>query len=257
MSSPFGALGGASSAAQTPSPFGALNTSQPQPASAGSGIGAIFAAAASKNNFLKPPPAQTQPDALPTKTPFAGIGAQFTGTSAPSSTPQVVADATPPTGLFGVPTSQPQNKSLFGSVANTTTTQPLFPSMAATTQPQQPSLFGTATTTQPQTSASLGSLFGGLAGSQQPQQGPQLQVPGGQQSQQRPISQSASTNSQPAYFDALLERGRNRTNGKNGGTGLEEIPSLQLGLPDISRQVRQLGGLRPNAQQGNRADTRA
>lgn len=230
MTSAFGALGGASSASQVPSLLGTTDS-----------------------RFLKPPPAQTQPDAAPTKTFFASMG-----TSAQSSAPQVVADATKPTGMFGTQTTQAQSKPLFfQNVINTTTQPSLFPPVAATTQTQKPSLFGTENTAQPQPGASARSLFAHLEGAP-PIAGPQLQLPAFQQAQQAPTAQPVSTNSQPAYFDALLEKGRNRTNtGKMEGAGLQEIPSLQLGLPDISRQVRQLGGLRANTQQGNRTDTKA
>lgn len=283
MSGLFGTLGGASSASsQAPSPFAALSTSQPQQAASNQSPFGALSITSTSSNFLKPPPAQTQPDAAPARDLFAGLGTRLTGTSAPSSAPQVVADTTQPTGMFGAQTSQPQDKPLFPSLSSSTTQQPVIPSLTlnSTQLPAAPqfALPTTSTTTtqpslgnlfkglggpqqpqqgpQPQASLPLGSLFPGLAGSRQPQQGPQSQFPSGQQAQQGSILQSSSSKSQPAYFDALLEKGRNRANGKSQGPDLEEIPSLQLGLPDISRQVRQLGGLRANAQQGQ-TDTRA
>ncbi|KAH0558466.1 hypothetical protein GP486_004879, partial [Trichoglossum hirsutum] len=98
---------------------------------------------------------------------------------------------------------------------------------SSTTQPEQSNFFGasTATTSQPQ---------------QQQQQG--------QGQQQSP--------SQPAFFDSLLERSRQRNKDVNGSSTLGELPSLQLGLGDIARRVRQLGGPAA-AQQGRGVDSKA
>ncbi|KAI9861990.1 MAG: hypothetical protein M1813_005061 [Trichoglossum hirsutum] len=101
---------------------------------------------------------------------------------------------------------------------------------SSNTQPQQSNFFGasTATTSQPQ---------------QQQQQQQQ-----GQGQQQSP--------SQPAFFDSLLERSRQRNKDVNGSSTLGELPNLQLGLGDIARRVRQLGGPAA-AQQGRGADSKA
>ncbi|KAH0543668.1 hypothetical protein FGG08_001983 [Glutinoglossum americanum] len=103
----------------------------------------------------------------------------------------------------------------------------------------------TAQLTQPQplsTQAQQPGLFGAQ---QQPQQ-----------SQQQPQQSQQQSSSQPAFFDSLLERSRQRNKDINGSSTLEELPSLQLGLGDIARRVRQLGG--PTAsQQGRGVDSKA
>jgi nuclear pore complex protein Nup93 len=84
----------------------------------------------------------------------------------------------------------------------------------------QSTLFGTASTQQ-----------------QQPQQ------------QQGPSLSQANATSRSAHFDNLLERGRKRYAGENGGSNFDELPSLQLGLGDIARKVRNLGAGGPSADQ--------
>jgi nuclear pore complex protein Nup93 len=103
--------------------------------------------------------------------------------------------------------------------------QPLGSSLLnppSTSQPQQPGLFGTS----------------GVASTKQQDQG-QRQSP-----------------SQPAFFDSLLERSRQRNKDVNGTSTLAELPSLQLGLGDIARRVKQLGGPAA-AQQGRTTDNKA
>ncbi len=104
--------------------------------------------------------------------------------------------------------SQPQATSFF-SAQNTSTSQPLQSSLFASTaaQPQQ-----NQAALQPQQQQG-GQLSNGLTGAPQ-----------------------------PAYFDSLLERGRKRTNGGDFTGSSAELPSLHLGLGDISRRVRELGG---------------
>ena len=46
---------------------------------------------------------------------------------------------------------------------------------------------------------------------------------------------------QPAYFETLLEQGKKRVREADGGSDFNDLPSLQLGLGDISRRVRELG----------------
>ena len=64
------------------------------------------------------------------------------------------------------------------------------------------------------------------------------------------------TTPQPAYFDALLQRGRKRQTEERVGA-LGELPQLQLGLQDISRKVRNLGQGGPSAGLARGADARA
>lgn len=53
----------------------------------------------------------------------------------------------------------------------------------------------------------------------------------------------AGRSSQPVYFDNLLENGKKRANALNGESGLGDLPSLQLGLGEIARKARELGGV--------------
>jgi nuclear pore complex protein Nup93 len=81
-------------------------------------------------------------------------------------------------------------------------------------------------------------LFGTASTQQQPQQ-----------QQGAPLSQSTAGTGRSAHFDHLLERGRKRNAGENGLTNFDELPSLQLGLGDIARKVRNLGAGGPSAAQ--------
>lgn len=81
------------------------------------------------------------------------------------------------------------------------------------------------------------SLFSANQQQSQPQQTPQNLLP--------PLAQSTQSAqaTQPAFFNSLLERGKKRP----FATGLQdnsygELPSLQLGLDDIRRKARELGG---------------
>jgi nuclear pore complex protein Nup93 len=113
-------------------------------------------------------------------------------------------------------------------------------------------LFSKPATTQqsnmsnPQQTSGLGqsSLFGGASTQQQPQQQQQ------QQQQGASLAQSSAGTGRSAHFDNLLERGRKRNAGENGGSNFDELPSLQLGLGDIARKVRNLGAGGPSADQG-------
>ncbi|KAF9697162.1 hypothetical protein EKO04_004857 [Ascochyta lentis] len=126
-------------------------------------------------------------------------------------------------------------------------------------------LFGGAATSQPQ--AQSNSLFGGLGGQTQQstianQASNPTQTSGlgqsslfgatsTQQPQQQgaPLSQTNAGTGRSAHFDHLLERGRKRNAGENGLTNFDELPSLQLGLGDIARKVRNLGAGGPSAAQ--------
>ena len=190
-------------------------------------------------------------------------------------------------------------------------------------RPTQPTstLFGNATTSQPQQQSQApqtGSLFAGLGGSQQqsqlPQTGGLFASLGGSQPQQQPQTIQTTSNtfpslgattappgsreffrgvgpaqlqpqtglgrgltrqdqptqaqtslqngqtrsSQPIYFNNLLEKGRKRAHDHNGGQDPGDMPSLQLGLGDIAKRVREMGGAgsqEPGA--GRSADSKA
>jgi nuclear pore complex protein Nup93 len=104
-----------------------------------------------------------------------------------------------------------------------------------------------STMNNPQQTGGLGqsSLFGAASTQQQSQQPQQQQ----QQQQGAPLSQSQAGTGRSAHFDHLLERGRKRNAGENGGASFDELPSLQLGLGDIARKVRNLGAGGPSADQ--------
>jgi len=163
-------------------------------------------------------------------------------------------------GLFSIPSATSQAQSASGS---------LFGSLGTTTsQPQQSStLFGSLGTSNPQPSTS-GSLFGNLGASTSQPAGqtgssslfPKAQGPdvSGQKQTQAQNVQSTfapAVRSQTAYFDQMLERGKKRNNQENRNLG--DLPSLQLGLGDIARKVRNLGTGGPSADQAKPNDTRA
>jgi nuclear pore complex protein Nup93 len=129
--------------------------------------------------------------------------------------------------LFGTPTQQQKPATTSGLFGSTTTTQP-----------QASSLFGTQTSQAPQSS-----LFGSTPSQSQSQ----AQTAQQQQATHNPISESTS---RPAYFDGLLERSRRTTNGATNNTGLGDLPSLQLGLGDISRRAKELGASSLGQRQG-------
>ncbi|KAF9740234.1 hypothetical protein PMIN02_005854 [Paraphaeosphaeria minitans] len=119
-----------------------------------------------------------------------------------------------------------------GTATNTATTQPAASTSAFGSNP-----FGSTTNAQQPGGLGQSTLFG--ASSAQPQE--RQQQAGG------PLSQSNAGTS--AHFDHLLERSRKRNAGENGFGGFGELPTLQLGLGDIARKVRNLGQGSPSANQ--------
>lgn len=187
--------------------------------------------------------------------------------SGPASTPQ------PQTGgLFSNLSSSrtTQQPSIFSNLGGGTTSQPSSNAFSGlgSSQPQPTSgtggLFGasTATTSQPQTTSLFASLNNptsqppqsSIFASQPPQQQQQNQPSQPQQDGQQLYGPTGTP--QPAYFDSLLERGKKRTNGANGVGSFGELPSLQLGLGDISRRARELGGAGGQAKHGRGQDTK-
>ena len=136
--------------------------------------------------------------------------------------------------------------SLFGA---TTTTAPSGGLFGGTTTAPAGSLFG-ASATAPATSQaqpSNGSLF--ASGILQNEQG-------GQRLGAAPAASVNGTIPQPAYFDALLQRGNKRRSDENTAAS-GDLPQLQLGLQDISRKVRNIGQGGPSAGLARGADARA
>ena len=167
-------------------------------------------------------------------------------------------------------TSAPTAGGLFGT-ANTSTT-------TATSASTIPSLFTTPATPLNVSAPAAGSSFFGaakpatvsstnvpssFAASQQQQQ--QQQAPqgslfsmAGNQNVPNNLSQTQSgqSSAQAAYFESLLEKNRKRQRQNGGLSEMEDIPSLQLGLGDISKRVRQLGTTNYSTSLGS-ADTKA
>ncbi|KAF2153705.1 NIC-domain-containing protein [Myriangium duriaei CBS 260.36] len=142
-------------------------------------------------------------------------------------------------GLGGQKSTATSTSGLFGSAhapGNSTNTSggPSFGLSTATTAAPNNSLFGTLggqTNNNPSTSSNL-------FASQQQQQQPAATS--------KPEPALRPEGRQPAYFDQLLERGRKRQatdngNGNGSGNTFGELPTLQLGLGDIARKVRNLG----------------
>ena len=142
-------------------------------------------------------------------------------------------------------TSQPSGLSLFGNKTNNTTTQPSGSSIFGATgigaapQPANSSLFGT----QPQKL-------------QENQEGQGQQQQQQQQRGEQSVQQGDNAR-KPAYFENLLQKGRKRTHDAQGRSALGELPSLQLGLGDIAKKARELGGAGIPTQNGRGADSKA
>ncbi|KAL8753507.1 MAG: hypothetical protein Q9199_004996, partial [Rusavskia elegans] len=153
--------------------------------------------------------------------------------------------------------SQPHQSSLFSAPGTSKPNQPgqtsLFQSLGSSQPQQQTSgLFGQP---QPATSqAATSSLFApqattGALGLSQP---PQVQAAHNGQQPPAPVRLS-----QPAYFDSLLEKGKKRARDADGGTSFNELPGLQLGLSDIARRVREIGGVGTHMPADRAADSKA
>lgn len=157
---------------------------------------------------------------------------------------------------------------LFGNSTTTATSQPQQQQQTPEQQQQQQQqahltggLFGSNNAQQP--AGNTNRLFSSTAQGQQsnpfgatttnPVQQGATQTAGAQQDQNQ-----VPKSSQPAFFDQLLERGKKRQTVEKDAGQFGELPSLQLGLGDIARKVRNLGQGGPNAAQRPRtADSRA
>ena len=127
--------------------------------------------------------------------------------------------------------------------------------MQSTSAAQSSSLFAPrmeTTQQQQQQQPPTNSLFGSLS---QPKQETQS-VYSTFQPKQTLGSTRVTDNANPAYFDQLLERGKKRQNEEHL-TGFGDLPTLQLGLQDISRKVRNLGQGGPSAGLARGADAQA
>ena len=233
----------ARSAPQMSSLFGQSATQAPGTTSAFPPTSSLFAdLAASNKQEQKPAGSSFFPNAAASSKPEAS--SSLFGGSKLNSQPQAGSAAGGGGGLFGSATSQSQGSSIFANTA----------------QPAGLSGFGSSATT-----AAVPSLFANAAAPAAPTastnlffqtQGQQQQA-GQSQQQNGQTVQSGAPNTQPAFFNSLLERGKKRTHDANGGSASGDLPSLQLGLGDIARRARELGGTEPQAQRGGLPDSRA
>ncbi|KAF1837280.1 NIC-domain-containing protein [Decorospora gaudefroyi] len=189
---------------------------------------------------------------------FGNLGAG--GSNAQSSTTQPASSGGLGGGLF--------SGSGLGAAKSTATATPsLFAGAASTPQPpptqtagfslfSNPTSQSTANNAQQTSGAGQSSLFGTASTQQQAQQPAQQQPQ--QQQQGVSLAQANGGTSRSAHFDHLLERGRKRNAGENSTSNFDELPSLQLGLGDIARKVRNLGAGGPSVDQvQDRAHDRA
>ena len=180
---------------------------------------------------------QPQQSSGQTTSLFASLGASQPQTQSSLST-NIGGDQKPD--FFGASRPQQQTSTLFGT------------SSAVNVQPQQTSsLFGGAQNNAATTQPAAPSLF---VSQPQPQQ---HNNQSGQQQQQVGHDARGQAISQPAYFDNLLEKGRKRTHDADGGPGFRDLPSLQLGLGDIAKKVRELGSVGAQTHRGRAVDSRA
>ncbi|KAF2843260.1 NIC-domain-containing protein [Patellaria atrata CBS 101060] len=232
----FSNLGGAAQqntgASSGSSLFSNLGTSQPQQHSGTTGGGAF------SNLGTSQTPAQEQKPALGGSL-FGGLG-----------------------------TSQPQQQ-------QTAQGSNLFPSLGQPKPAASGGLFSGLGASTVQTPASTGALFGGLGTNNAPATSAPaasnslfgsmggIGRPMEQQQQQQQVPQQAQDGTQAqnvpgtsSYFDHLLERSKKRQNQENAGSFLGDLPTLQLGLGDIARKVRNLGTGGPSASQARAGDVK-
>ncbi|KAL8994163.1 MAG: hypothetical protein Q9169_005794 [Polycauliona sp. 2 TL-2023] len=189
---------------------------------------------------------------------FGNLGNESNAT--PASQPQRSQDGGAPSlfaNLQTQPSSQPAQSTFFSSLGTSQPAQSGQPSLfqnLGASQPQQQtsSIFGQPLPATSQSATS--SLFapqatsGALGLSQPPQ---------GQTAQNGQFSTAPVRLSQPAYFDSLLEKGKKRTRDADGGTSFNELPGLQLGLGDIARRVREIGGVGTHMPADRAAESKA
>ena len=199
-------------------------------------------------------------------------------TSAPQSQPiqtsSLFGTSQPTTSgsLFG--TSKPEEKpNLFGKLGDAPSLGNTSAGVSFDLSQNAPSIGALGSSAQQQ--ANGGGLFqtsrpgaSSLFTTQQPQQQPQQQSQNEesnfwqaqkQNSQQQKSQQQGglAKASQPAYFNNLLEKGKKRTRADDEGVGFGDLPNLQLGLGDLAKKVRELGGVGSILQGSNAVDSKA
>ncbi|KAF2000073.1 NIC-domain-containing protein [Amniculicola lignicola CBS 123094] len=223
----FSGLGGSNPPASgaSSSLFGSRAGTAPAPTTAASGLfgGAAAPSSAPASNLFG---GATTSSPGASTTPFGGAGGSNLfggGLGVSSSAPTSTAPPATSGGLGG----------LFGASA------------AKTAAPASTGASGFAfpgTTPQSNRLSNLQQTVGGAQGSAFGASTAQQQAGG-------PLAQSTSNSARSAHFDHLLERGKKRNAGENGFGNFDELPSLQLGLGDIARKVRNLGSGGPSADQ--------
>ena len=204
---------------------------------------------------------------LQSQKPASNLFASFGGQSAsasqsqPAQTTSLFSNAQPITTSNLVSASKSEEKSNpFKSLGDAA---PLSTSSGGGLFPNNPSSGGVGSSAQQQpTVGGSGSLFkakpGGsslFSSQQQPQNG---QFNLGQTQQQNSQQQGGLAKaSQPAYFNNLLEKGRKRSRADDGGAGFGDLPSLQLGLGDLAKKVRELGGVGSHVPGSSALDSKA
>ena len=243
---PPSVLSNAANTGSQPLGTGLFQNLQPQPPAPGTG----------KNLADRITPAATQLEQ--SQPPAPGTGKSIFERIGPATTqPEQSQPPAPGTG-----------RSLFDRVtpaaSQAQSTAPPFPSVLGTTQSQQQSsglqpvnifahLGQPATTSQPAAS----SLFSTQA--QQPAASSLFSTQPQQPPQQDRVQQGslAGQASQPAYFNSLLEKSRKRGRESGQGSGLQDLPKIQLGLGDIAKRVRALGTGGPLLNEKRENDSRA
>ena len=190
--------------------------------------------------------ANAQPlGSLGTSQPLGSLGA-----SQPQQQPSLL------TG-FGAPANAQPSQNLLGAFG-TSKAQPPPASGAAEAGflgfGQPPKVQPQQTQNNPATSQPFGLS---LLASQPPQQQPPNQNGQPQEAGSQPPPTAGPVKTpQPAYFDILLEKGKKRARVGDGGPAFGELPTLQLGLEDIARRARELGGF-PSQEKGHATDGKA
>ncbi|KAI4146402.1 MAG: hypothetical protein LQ340_005942, partial [Diploschistes diacapsis] len=188
---------------------------------------------------------------------FGSLG----GASSATPQPAPAASSSSFAGSSGTKLGGNSGSNLFGgAVAATATSQP--PSTAASNP------FGSALGAASKPEANAFGGFGAYkpAGTIGPKAGPpekpafpSLLNPNANSAQHQgpaaSVARAAQNQEHSAYFNSLLEKNKKRARGIEEASGFNEVPSLQLGLGDISKRIRELGS--PQARRDKTADTRA
>ena len=198
-----------------------------------------------------------------TSKPFGLSFGTSTTNNTNSSQPFGSLAAAPPLGQASTAASKPFSWGLGNSTTNNASASQPFGSLsAAPTLGQAPtaalkplwslgnSILNNASTSQP-----FGTNIIGPQPQQQPQNGQFTSEPSQQQDGQK--SQNIGGDSAPAYFNTLLEKGRKRAHGSDESPAFGDLPSLQLGLGDIAKRARELGGAAGQPQGAAGTDSRA